>query len=189
MASTKYYNQRLKSQLTQKLQEVLTTYKVTRITLADSLGVDYKTFCGWTIGRTMPRAKGTYNRVMDDLNYLMENVECADVYNTVQQGKPVLRKQVEKEPNPQFAFEFDEKAVSSGEANSSGSALDIQIGGSHYKDSSIQPVQYIEANKLGFLEGCMIKRLTRHDKPTGKGREDIEKIIHEATLLLEMRYS
>ncbi|WP_199777400.1 hypothetical protein [Bosea sp. FBZP-16] len=68
------------------------------------------------------------------------------------------------------------------------SALTRQPGGTHYRDSAIQPVQFIEANKLGFLEGCIIKRVARHDKPTGKGREDIEKIIHEAQLLLELRY-
>lgn len=68
------------------------------------------------------------------------------------------------------------------------SALDVQVGGEHYKDSPIQPVQYIEANKLGFLEGCVVKRLTRHNKSTGKGRQDIEKAIHELQLLLELRY-
>jgi hypothetical protein len=66
--------------------------------------------------------------------------------------------------------------------------LDIQVGGDHYKDCAIQPVQYIEANKLQFLEGCVVKRCTRHDKPTGKGRQDIEKAIHELQLLLELRY-
>ena len=68
------------------------------------------------------------------------------------------------------------------------SALDIQIGGGHYRQGGIQPVQYIEANRLAFLEGCVVKRVTRHDKPTGKGREDIEKAIHELRLLLELRY-
>lgn len=68
------------------------------------------------------------------------------------------------------------------------SALDSQVGGSHYREGSIQPVQYIEANGLGFLEGCVVKRLTRHNRPTGKGRQDIEKAIHELQLLLEFRY-
>lgn len=66
--------------------------------------------------------------------------------------------------------------------------LDTQVGGSHYKDCAIQPVAFIEANKLQFLEGCVVKRVTRHDKPTGKGRQDIEKAIHELQLLLELRY-
>lgn len=68
------------------------------------------------------------------------------------------------------------------------SALDTQVGGDHYKSAAIQPVQYIEANGLKFLEGCCLKRITRHDKPTGKGRQDIEKAIHELQLLLELRY-
>ena len=68
------------------------------------------------------------------------------------------------------------------------SALDKQIGGNHYRASGIQPVQYIEANGLEFLEGCVIKRVTRHGRTGGKGPEDIEKAIHELQLLLELRY-
>jgi hypothetical protein len=66
--------------------------------------------------------------------------------------------------------------------------LKKQVGGDHYKNFAIQPVEFIDANKISFLEGCAIKRLVRHDKPTGKGREDIEKVIHECELLLELRY-
>lgn len=68
------------------------------------------------------------------------------------------------------------------------SALSTQVGGDHYNSCAIQPVQFIEANKLEFLEGCVVKRVTRHNKPTGKGRQDIEKAIHELQLLLELRY-
>lgn len=67
-------------------------------------------------------------------------------------------------------------------------ALEIQIGGEHYKECKVQPVEFIEANRLQFLEGCVVKRVTRHDKATGKGRQDIEKAIHELQLLLELRY-
>lgn len=69
------------------------------------------------------------------------------------------------------------------------SALDVQVGGDHYRECAIQPVQYAEANRLLFLEACVVKRVTRHDKPTGKGRQDIEKAIHELQLLLELRYA
>ena len=68
------------------------------------------------------------------------------------------------------------------------SALDTQVGGDHYKQCAIQPVQYIHANKLGFMEGCIVKRITRHDKSSGKGAEDIRKIIHECQLILELEY-
>tara|TARA_R110000868_G_scaffold62677_5_gene189232 strand:- start:873 stop:1130 length:258 start_codon:yes stop_codon:yes gene_type:complete len=67
-------------------------------------------------------------------------------------------------------------------------ALNVQIGGDHYKTCAIQPIEYIHGNRLGFLEGCVVKRMTRHDKPTGKGRQDIEKAIHELQLILELTY-
>lgn len=64
------------------------------------------------------------------------------------------------------------------------SALDIQISGTHYKNRAIQPVEYINANGLGFLEGCIIKRITRwRDKD---GFADLEKIKHEVDLLIEL---
>lgn len=68
------------------------------------------------------------------------------------------------------------------------SALDVQVGGTHYRQGGIQPVQYIEANKLQYLEASVVKRVTRHNQETGKGRQDIEKAIHELQLLLELRY-
>lgn len=66
------------------------------------------------------------------------------------------------------------------------SALGKQIGGNHYRDGGIQPVQYIEANGLGFCEGNVIKYVTRH---AGKGgAEDLRKARHYIDLLLELRY-
>ena len=37
------------------------------------------------------------------------------------------------------------------------SALDKQIGGNHYKDFLIQPIEFIVKNNLGFIEGNVIK--------------------------------
>jgi hypothetical protein len=65
-------------------------------------------------------------------------------------------------------------------------ALNDQIGGSHYKELKIQPVEFIEANNLPFLEGCIIKRVCRHGSKNGA--EDIRKVIHEARLILKLRY-
>jgi len=66
-------------------------------------------------------------------------------------------------------------------------ALDKQVAGNHYKGKKIQPVEYISANNLGFLEGCIVKRITRwRDKPAKERFEDLEKIKHEVDLLIEM---
>ena len=67
-----------------------------------------------------------------------------------------------------------------------GKASDKQIGGSHYKDCVIQPVDYIVKNKLDFLEGNVVKYITRHK--TKNGIEDIRKVIHYAELILEKKY-
>lgn len=62
--------------------------------------------------------------------------------------------------------------------------LEVQVDGSHYKGKAIQPVVYIHANKLNFLEGCIVKRITRwRDKG---GFKDLEKIKHEVDLLIEL---
>lgn len=67
------------------------------------------------------------------------------------------------------------------------SALDVQVAGGHYKTKRIQPVEYITANNLTFLEGCIVKRITRwRDKSAADRFEDLEKIKHEVDLLIEM---
>jgi hypothetical protein len=63
-------------------------------------------------------------------------------------------------------------------------ALATQVGGAHYKDKKIQPVEFIHANNLGFLEGCIVKRITRWRNKNGI--EDLEKIKHEVDLLIAM---
>jgi hypothetical protein len=64
------------------------------------------------------------------------------------------------------------------------SALDIQTGGSHYKDLKIQPVEYIHANDLGFCEGSVVKYITRWRAKNGI--EDLKKARHFIDLLIEL---
>lgn len=64
------------------------------------------------------------------------------------------------------------------------SALDTQVAGNHYRKLAIQPVEFIHANNLGFLEGCIVKRISRwRDKD---GIQDLQKIKHECDLLIEL---
>ena len=57
-----------------------------------------------------------------------------------------------------------------------------QVGGNHYKDLAIQPIDYIMQNGLGWCEGNIVKYITRHSLKGG--RKDIEKVIHYAEMLL-----
>lgn len=64
--------------------------------------------------------------------------------------------------------------------------LETQVGGDHYVKNKIQPIEYIHANELPFIDGCICKYITRHrDKG---GAQDVEKIIHYAKLLLKLEY-
>ena len=67
-------------------------------------------------------------------------------------------------------------------------AREKQVEGNHYKNSGIQPVDYIYENELDFFEGNIIKYTTRHRKK-GEGSEDIRKVIHYAELILELVYN
>jgi len=64
-----------------------------------------------------------------------------------------------------------------------GRAIDVQIGGDHYKNCAIQPVEFIFANQLGFAEGNVVKYVTRWRL---KGSiEDLRKARHYLDLLIE----
>jgi len=66
------------------------------------------------------------------------------------------------------------------------SALETQVGGDHYKKYRIQPIEYIHLNEMGFIEGCIVKYITRY-KDKG-GIEDLKKIIHNCQLLIKLQY-
>ncbi len=67
------------------------------------------------------------------------------------------------------------------------SALDKQVGGMHYKQYPIQPVEFCQKNQLNSIESSIIKYAVRHRDKGGK--QDVEKIIHYAKLLLELEYA
>jgi hypothetical protein len=71
-------------------------------------------------------------------------------------------------------------------ANVTENAFDVQIGGDHYKDYAIQPIDFIEANKLSFSEGCVVKYLMRHKQKGGV--EDLKKAKHYIDLIIENEY-
>jgi len=63
------------------------------------------------------------------------------------------------------------------------SAKDYQIGGSHYKNKGIQPIEYIMSNGLGFCEGNVVKYVSRwRDK---NGLDDLLKAKHYLEFLIE----
>ena len=61
-----------------------------------------------------------------------------------------------------------------------------QVGGNHYKNYPIQPVEYALANKLNYAQSNVVKYVTRYKDKNGK--EDLLKAIHYLELLVELEY-
>lgn len=62
----------------------------------------------------------------------------------------------------------------------SGSPLDEQVGGNHYKEYAVQPVEFCELNSIPFCMANVIKYSIRHD--TKDGLKDLMKAAHYCRL-------
>jgi hypothetical protein len=58
-----------------------------------------------------------------------------------------------------------------------------QVGGSHYKNYKIQPVEFIIKNNIGFVEGNIIKYILRFKEKGGV--QDLNKAKHYIELLID----
>lgn len=61
-----------------------------------------------------------------------------------------------------------------------------QVGGSHYSDMAIQPIDYIVANAIPYLDGNVVKYISRHRSKNGA--EDVRKAIHYCEMILRTEY-
>jgi hypothetical protein len=65
------------------------------------------------------------------------------------------------------------------------SSLDTQVGGDHYKQMKIQPLEYALENGLGICEHAVIKYVTRWKYKHADGVEDLRKARHYLDILIE----
>jgi hypothetical protein len=62
--------------------------------------------------------------------------------------------------------------------------LKYQVGGDHYTKMKIQPIEYIHANKMDFMDGCIVGYISRwRDKG---GVQDLQKIKQFVDLIIKM---
>lgn len=64
--------------------------------------------------------------------------------------------------------------------------LQAQVGGNHYKDLKIQPIEFIHANNLDFMTANVVKYVVRAKNKNGS--QDIRKAIHYCQLILKLDY-
>lgn len=63
-------------------------------------------------------------------------------------------------------------------------SLKVQIAGDHYKKLAIQPIEYIHRNNIPYMEGNVIKYVTRWRSKGGVA--DLEKARHYIDMLIEL---
>lgn len=61
-----------------------------------------------------------------------------------------------------------------------------QVGGTHYSDMNMQPIEFITANNMDFIDGNIVKYASRHRKKNKD--EDLKKVVHYAILALKCDY-
>jgi hypothetical protein len=61
-----------------------------------------------------------------------------------------------------------------------------QVGGAHYATKAIQPWDFIIANNLGYLEGNIVKYVSRWKEKGGV--EDLKKAQHYLQKLIEVSH-
>lgn len=64
-------------------------------------------------------------------------------------------------------------------------STDTQIGGTHYSSMSIQPIDFIVANNLPFIEGNIVKYVARYKNKNGL--QDLLKAKHYLDMLIELQ--
>lgn len=103
---------------------------------------------------------GNCNAIYNDTEAVQNIFRCRACGNNLSEEKEVVNKNFKSKPKK-------------------------QVNGSHY-EQAIEPIEYIEANELGFHEANVIKYVSRHSKKNGK--EDIEKAIWYLNRIIETKY-
>ena len=65
------------------------------------------------------------------------------------------------------------------------SAFAVQVGGSHYKDMKIQPIEFAVANKCDPFQTNILKYITRRKGDQAKRLEDLRKAQHYIEMYIE----
>jgi len=89
-------------------------------------------------------------------------------------------------PQERSLKEMVENAEGLGLYDDPSKPLSQQIGGEHYRQGSIQPIEYIHANEMDFFSGNVVKYITRWKYKNGL--EDLKKAKHYIELLMEQEY-
>ena len=67
-----------------------------------------------------------------------------------------------------------------------GESLTTQVGGSHYKDMPIQPIEFCMKNNFNLCQSNVVKYISRYKVKNGV--EDLKKAKHMIDMLIDLEY-
>jgi len=86
--------------------------------------------------------------------------------------------------NNATAQDWDAVRPDISEPNDATDPLSYQVGGEHYTKKKIQPVEYIHANEMDYMDGAIVKYISRwRDKD---GVKDLRKIKQFVDLIIKL---
>lgn len=149
--------------------------------------------CGFLIHEWMPTPMTAMDRMLQLEHAGMQSIDCEEIDVPWENPSDLIYFLNNTPNNPNLK---DDPVMVSPEMAMPGtprqfhttpspsSALEVQIAGDHYKKLQIQPVEYIHANSLPFIEGNVVKYITRWRAKGGV--KDLEKAKHFIDLLIEL---
>lgn len=140
---------------------------------------------GWETMKIKEKHPGSLANI-DDSSWNVEISKCYDGWNVWNKNGLLYCDGVwvERIEEPTKSTEWTPAPEDIETMNKNVKASNTQIGGSHYSDMAIQPIEFIHKNGLSFIQGNIIKYVCRY-KSKG-GIEDLNKAKHYIDLLIEL---
>lgn len=127
---------------------------------------------------------------LSTLDQLMDLVS-SDLRSYIREHELTDQEAIELIREAQKHIEPNDEELTYGErfnpAKAAASNVAKQVGGTHYSDKSIQPIEYINSNNLGFHQGNIVKYITRYKQKNGV--EDLEKALWYLDDLIKLEKS
>jgi hypothetical protein len=145
------------------------------------------------------------DKMIQDCGYTWQEIKMAQEYCTppekqnywVDKGNGIPITNIRTPPPTPVPMQFWDKSINDAtaqdwdavrpdisEPNDATDPLSYQVGGDHYTKMKIQPIEYIHANKMDFMDGCIVGYISRwRDKG---GVQDLQKIKQFVDLIIKM---
>lgn len=104
-----------------------------------------------------------------------------DLVSAGELARSMFNEHTDKRPSEAFKAAIAQALA--GGATETSTASTRQVGGTHYTDMAIQPMEFARANNLNYHQATVVKYICRY--PFKNGIEDLQKAKHTIELCIE----